>query len=125
MFEQQVTFLCTADLDRSAAFYGEMLALPLALDQGGCQIFRVSNDSFLGVCQCADGASVKPDSVIVTLVSHDVDGWYQRLTAKGITLDAAPKKNDKFNIYHFFLRDPDGYLLEIQQFLDPAWPQPN
>jgi len=25
-------------------------------------------------------------------------------------------------IYHCFLRDPNGYLLEIQRFLDPAWP---
>jgi hypothetical protein len=28
------------------------------------------------------------------------------------------------NIYHCFLRDPNGYLIEIQRFLDPAWPRP-
>jgi catechol 2,3-dioxygenase-like lactoylglutathione lyase family enzyme len=61
----------------------------------------------------------------IALVSQDVDGWYERLKAKGLSLEAPPKKNEKFNIYHFFLRDPDGYLLEIQQFLDPAWPQPD
>jgi catechol 2,3-dioxygenase-like lactoylglutathione lyase family enzyme len=33
MFDQQVTFLYTADLARSAAFYGQTLGLPLALDQ--------------------------------------------------------------------------------------------
>ena len=27
------------------------------------------------------------------------------------------------DIYHFFLRDPDGYLIEVQRFLDPAWPR--
>jgi extradiol dioxygenase family protein len=27
--------------------------------------------------------------------------------------------------YHLcFLRDPNGYFIEIQQFLDPAWPGP-
>ncbi len=123
MFDQQVTFLYGADLARSAAFYGETLGLPLALDQGACQIFQVSPDSFIGVCQCAEGGNVKPDGIIVTLVSDDVDGWYERLTAKGVETEEAPKLNPKFNIYHFFLRDPDGYQLEIQRFQDPAWPR--
>lgn len=32
MFDQQVTFIYTEDLEESAKFYGEILALPLALD---------------------------------------------------------------------------------------------
>jgi len=48
-FDQFVTFLYTRDLERSAAFYGELLGLPLVLDQGGCRIFRVARDGFLGV----------------------------------------------------------------------------
>jgi hypothetical protein len=67
MFEQQVTFLYSTDLAHSTAFYRETMALPLVLDQGGCQIFRVSRDSFLGICQCADGASASTDGIIVTL----------------------------------------------------------
>ncbi|MBT3369182.1 MAG: VOC family protein [Rhodospirillaceae bacterium] len=124
MFDQQVTFLYTADLTRSAAFYGETLGLPLALDQGACQIFRTSRDGFIGVCQCAEGTNVRPDGIIVTLVSADVDGWYERLTAQGVTIEAPPSENEKFNIYQFFLRDPDGYQLEIQRFQDPDWPAP-
>jgi len=124
MFDQQVTFIYATDLARSAAFYGGTLGLPLVLDQGTCQILRVSRDGFLGVCQCGDGASVKPDGIIVTLVSDDVDGWYERLAAKGVETEAPPRENEKFNIYHFFLRDPDGYKLEVQRFQDPAWPSP-
>ncbi len=125
MFDQQVTFLYTADFTRSITFYGGILGLPLALDQGACQIFRVSRDSFLGICQCAPPASATPEGIIVTLVSDDVDGWYERLKASGVGIDAPPSKNETFNIYHFFLRDPDGYKLEIQCFLDPAWPRPS
>ncbi|OQY24133.1 MAG: hypothetical protein DRJ03_06405 [Chloroflexi bacterium] len=29
--------------------------------------------------------------------------------------------NPRYNIYHCFLRDPNGYLIEIQRFLDSAW----
>ncbi len=125
MFDQQVTFLYATDLARSAAFYGETLGLTLVLDQGSCQIFRVSRDGFLGVCQCAEGTNVKPDGIIVTLVSNDVDGWYENLKDRGVNIEAPPSENKNFNIYHFFLRDPDGYKLEIQRFQDPAWPSPS
>ncbi|MDA0653066.1 MAG: VOC family protein, partial [Proteobacteria bacterium] len=56
--------------------------------------------------------------------SDDVDNWYERLKAKGVAIEAPPSENARFNIYHFFLRDPDGYKLEIQTFRDPAWPRP-
>ena len=32
--------------------------------------------------------------------------------------EAEPQVNEKYNIYHFFLRDPEGRKLEIQRFLD-------
>ncbi|MBT7755558.1 MAG: VOC family protein [Candidatus Magasanikbacteria bacterium] len=124
MFDQQVTFLYTADFARSTAFYGEILGLPLVLDQGACQIFRISQDGFLGICQCVPPATATPEGIIVTMVTNDVDGWHERLKAKGVEIDAPPSENTKFNIYHFFLRDPDGYKLEIQTFRDPAWPRP-
>ncbi len=122
VFDQQVTFLYTRDLERSAAFYGETLGLPLVLDQGGCRIYRVSSDGFLGLCRCGESRPCNPEGVIVTFVSDDVDGWYERLKAKGVTFETPPRDNRAFNIYHCFLRDPDGYQIEIQRFDDPAWP---
>ena len=124
MFDQQVTFLYASDLAASAAFYGETLGLPLVLDQGSCRIFQSSRGSFVGVCQCSDERPVNPAGVIVTFVTDNVDGWYDRLKAKGVNFDTAPNKNAKFNIYHCFLSDPDGYKIEIQHFLDPEWPKP-
>lgn len=120
--EQQVTFLYTADLPRTAVFYEEVLGLPLVLDQGACRIYRVGEDAFLGFCEHLE-RSQHPEGVILTLVAGDVDGWYAYLCARDIAVEKAPQHNEKFNIYHLFLRDPNGYLLEIQRFLDPAWPQ--
>ena len=37
--------------------------------------------------------------------------------------DVPPELSEKFNVYGFFLRDPNGYLLEFQTFLDPRWKQ--
>lgn len=120
-FQQQITFLYVRDLARSADFYGRLLGLPLALDQGSCRIYRVGRDAFLGLC-VARQPERGPAGVIVTLVSADVDGWARYLTDQGVALDKAPVYNPRFNIYHLFLRDPDGYTVEIQRFLDPAWP---
>jgi catechol 2,3-dioxygenase-like lactoylglutathione lyase family enzyme len=37
LFDAQVTFCFTGDLDRTAEFYEQVLGLPLALDQGRCR----------------------------------------------------------------------------------------
>ena len=122
-FDQQVTFIHVADLERSTRFYREALGLDLVLDQGSCRIFRAAGDAFLGIC-AGPGRAPAPDGVILTLVSDDVDGWWERLAAAGIPGEKAPRENPEYRIYHAFWRDPDGYLVEIQQFLDPRWPPP-
>ncbi|MCL4829245.1 MAG: VOC family protein [Caldilinea sp.] len=121
LFAQQVTFLYTADLAATARFYEEIIGLPLVLDQGSCRIYRVSADGFLGFCQRTGAA---PTGVIVTFVTQDVDEWHMQLVARGVVFEKTPTFNTDYNIYHCFLRDPNGYLLEIQRFCDPAWPQP-
>ena len=119
--DQQVTFLYTRDLATTAAFYETVLELPLVLDQGSCRIYETGAGSFLGFCQRAE-APADPAGVIVTLVTAEVDDWYDFLSGRGVSFEKPPAHNPAYNIYHCFLRDPNGYLLEIQQFLDPAWP---
>ena len=121
-FDQQVTFLFTNDLAKTVRFYEDVLQLPLVLDQGGCRIYRVSTDGFLGFCERA--TPERPDGVIVTLVSDRVDEWHSRLVALGVEIEKPPTFYEAYNIYHLFVRDPNGYLIEIQTFLDPAWPRP-
>lgn len=115
-FDQQVTFLYTRDLAASAQFYETALGLPLALDQGLCRIYRAGRGAFLGICTRADAPPGSQSAIIVTLVTPDVDGWYDRLTAAGIAIERPPAHNPTYHIYHFFLRDPAGYLIEIQRF---------
>lgn len=121
-FAQQVTFLYTADLETTAQFYTAVLGLELALDQGACRIYRVGRDAFVGFCQRPDPPVTA--SVILTLITEDVDGWHRRLIDRGVAFEKPPSYNPAYNIYHCFLRDPNGYLLEIQRFLDPRWPAP-
>jgi catechol 2,3-dioxygenase-like lactoylglutathione lyase family enzyme len=62
------------------------------------------------------------EAIILTLVTEDVDGWYEYLSGRGVEIEHEPRHNPTYNIYHFFLRDPNGYRLEIQRFEDPRWP---
>jgi catechol 2,3-dioxygenase-like lactoylglutathione lyase family enzyme len=119
-FQQTVTFLYTDDLSSTATFYEDVLGLELALDQGSCRIYATSPGAFVGFCERDEGAT--PAGVIFTLVTDDVDGAYEELAAAGVTFEKEPAYNGEYDIYHCFLRDPNGYLIEIQRFEDPDWP---
>ena len=119
--DQQITFLYTRDLAETARFYEDIVGLPLALDQGSCRIYHVTDDAYLGFCQ-RTAAREGPNNIIMTLVTQEVDRWYRHLSAEGVAFEKPPTLNPEYNIYHCFLRDPNGYLIEIQRFLNPAWP---
>jgi len=120
-----VTFLPTADLTQTRYFYEKLSGLPLVLDQGVCHIYQVISSAFVGFCtECsAVGDRVNADGAIVTFVTSQVDVWYEYFREKGVTIEKKPTLNKKFNIYHLFVCDPDGYLVEFQTFLDPKWLQ--
>jgi catechol 2,3-dioxygenase-like lactoylglutathione lyase family enzyme len=117
-FDSQIVFVPVADLARSAVFYEQVLLLQLALDQGGIKIYRVAGGGFLGLCQSDDPVAAD-DRLILTFVTGQVDEWHARLAAQGVGTDGPPRENQRYQIYHFFARDPDSYRLEIQRFLHP------
>lgn len=117
-FSSQITFVPVADLARSAQFYELVLLLHPVLDQGGIRIFRVAGGGYLGLCQ-SDGPLAADDRLILTFVTEQVDEWHTRLEAQGAPTDGPPRENSRYQIYHFFARDPDGYRLEVQRFLHP------
>ncbi len=115
--DSQITFLYTADLERTAQFYEQILGLQLWRDQTTCRIYTLTGNAYIGFCQGDDVGDEHPD-IIFTIVTPDVDGWYQHLQSQGVEFEKEPALNPKYQIYHCFLRDPNGYLIEIQRFLD-------
>lgn len=117
-FDAQIVFVPVSDLARSAQFYETVLLLKPTVDQGGIKIYQVAGGGFLGLCQ-SEAALAADDRLILTFVTDLVDEWHTRLTTQGVATDSHPRINERYQIYHFFARDPDGYRLEVQRFLHP------
>lgn len=116
-----ITFLKTRNMEETTRFYRELLAFQLVLDQGRCRIFQICPNSYVGFC-LTDSATGS-DEIILTLEVEDVDGFCSILEEKGVSIEIQPRFNPDFNIYQMFIRDPNGYRIEIQRFLDPIWSQ--
>ncbi len=117
-FQQLITFLPVVNLQSTLLFYQNVLALPLVRDQGDCLIFQVSSTGFIGFCVRPEVPSAK-SSVIITLITDEVDQWFDKLIKNGATVEKPPAYNPKYAIYHAFVLDPNGYRLEIQRFDEP------
>jgi len=112
-----ITFLGTKNLNETANFYQNILGLELYKDQGLCKIFNITKESKIGFCSHIP-ITFTDKGPILTLVVENVEKIYQKLINSGLEIPNPPKLNPKFNIYHFFFHDPNGYTLEIQKFLD-------
>lgn len=114
-----ITFLKTRDLEASTHFYQKILGFPMVLDQGSCRIFRVTGSAHLGFC-LTEGPTGSSE-IIFTLEIPDVDSFCAYLESHQVPVEVYPRLNERFQIYQMFVRDPNGYLIEIQRFFDPAW----
>ncbi len=122
-FVQQITWVYTYDLARTARFYAETMGLAMVLDQGSCRVFRVSATSFVGVCQRPD-RDVEPKGVILTVLTPDLAAWHERLVAAGADVVGPPTYSERYQAQAFVCRDPEGYRIEFQWFTDPRWRLP-
>ncbi|MCS6855099.1 MAG: VOC family protein [Elioraea sp.] len=129
-FAQAITFLYADPAEDSWRFYEEVLGLPLVQDQGTCRIYEAATGrrAFIGVCRAhaprATDNARAVGGVVFTFVTDQVDGWYAKLRARGVAIPEPPSLSQTYRVYHFFFRDPAGYLLEVQRFERPDWPKP-
>lgn len=118
--DQSIVFTYTDDLEAGSRFFREIMELEFVVDQGPCHIFRLTETSFLGVCNLPDRPTNKA-GVTITIVSGDVDGWHDFLTAKGVEYVKEPSRSERFSIYSSLFVSPHGYRIEIQNFDDAGW----
>lgn len=121
--QSTITWFYYDGLDEASTFYGETLGLEQVLDAGWAKIYRTTGNAFFGLVDAAEGKGVcqtqTTNAVLLTLVVDDVVAWYDRLSKAGVTLNSEVKVLEEVQIRTFFLSDPGGYSLEIQEFIDP------
>ena len=107
-------FLGTARLDELKQFYLNTIGCELWLEQADCAILRHGN-FMVGFCS---REHVQNDAMLTFFFDdrEAVDRMYERL--KDLA-EAPPTVNEKYRIYQFFARDPEGHRLEFQYFEDP------
>ena len=120
MFRSQITLLYFRNIERAFHFYEETLGLSVKIDQGYGRIYEVSGNALLGVMDEKRGflQSGQGNSILVSLVTDDVDEWYETLQKKGVKLLSRPLTKEDIGIRSFLFEDPEGHILEIQKFMD-------
>lgn len=128
-----ITFVYSRDVEASRRFYAEGLGLRVRSDKGVVVFYALpGRATSLGVVQEGVSAAVDPpcsaktagrDSVMLCLLTRDVEAVLGRCAAlalPGVTIEQSARANERFGIYNALLRDPDGYLVELQTFIDHA-----
>ncbi len=114
--DAQISWVYTRDLCATARFYADLLGFECIRDSGGAHIYRVTAGARIGVCETFADRVVEPKGGMISLVVDDVDRWYTGLVERGVEIDAPPHRLERFGIRTFFVRDPNGYVIEFQQF---------
>jgi len=83
------------------------MGLTIYKDQGICLIFNFTNQCKIGFCEHM-AVIYEDKSPIITFITDDVDKIYKKLINLKVDIKEKPKINEKFKIYHFFLKDPNG-----------------
>jgi predicted enzyme related to lactoylglutathione lyase len=116
--EGLITFLYYKDLNKAAKFYEEIMGFELAIDQQWSKIYRVAENAYLG---CVDGnvgyhkpSETKP--VMLTVIVDDPDEWYKHFKKNNVETINEPHDDEELNLRIFLLKDPEGYVIEIQKF---------
>jgi predicted enzyme related to lactoylglutathione lyase len=116
--EGAITFFYYEDLAKASEFYEKVMGFQLVQDQRWAKIYRINDSSYVG---CVDGSVGyhKPSDdkpVMLTVVVKDPDAWYTHLREHGAETLNEPHDDEELNLRIFLLRDPEGYVIEIQKF---------
>jgi catechol 2,3-dioxygenase-like lactoylglutathione lyase family enzyme len=120
-FTRALTFFCTRDLARSERFYGGTLGLAVAMRTPSAVVWHIAGAAYFGMT-AGPGREPTAGAALLDLVvrtKEEVSEWHRRITADGWATDGAPRAMHD-GMTGFFATDPDGYLVEILHFADPA-----
>ena len=119
--ESSIVFFPCSDIKRTEEFYTKVCGLKVHQRQGnGTVCIFDTGYGFVGFCQYGDGRPM-PTGNLSPCISFNcedvasVDAAYGEVMKSGATVISAPAKHPKYDVYSFFVSDPDGYKVEFQK----------
>ena len=114
-----ITFFYYKDLARASRFYDEILSFESVIDLEFAKVFKVHEGSHIGLVDGNVGYLRYMDSkpVMLSWFTDDIEKWHRHLIEKGVEIEQTPEKQSYLEMKTMLFRDPEGYLLEILQWL--------
>lgn len=108
-----IVFFGTNMLEQLREFYTKKVGCSIWLEQADCIVLKHNNMLF-GFCR-REQEEICGILCFFFETQNEVDAYYNTFNESA---DSPPVLNEKYNIYHFFARDPEGRKIEFQAFLD-------
>lgn len=112
-----IIFFKTKSLQLMHEFYHDKLKMSFWLKQKNCHIYQ-SGNFLIGFLE----SDIAETEGIITFFDQDKDIIDKRYTAMQDIIFKELKTNEDYNIYHFYVKDPEGRAVEFQTFLHQLKP---
>lgn len=108
----EMNIICS-DIEKSLAFYRDLLGFDVVREEDGCWHLRCGDSRFL-LLPFATPRQERPaycsePTFSIDLMVADLDAAKVHLESRGVEILSEPAPNDR----RFFIRDPDGLVLEV------------
>lgn len=111
--EEQITHLYYQNVERAKAFYAEKLGLQA---RGDNQFF-IGSSALIQINPVSDAHPAgQPKSTAIALLTDQLPEWYAHVQEQGIEIKYTYKPKEGGPHDGFVAIDPEGYLLEFEQF---------
>ncbi|TRO47998.1 VOC family protein [Candidatus Bathyarchaeota archaeon] len=119
--EGQITFTYYNDLEAAAEFYGDVMGFELVIDVGFAKVYRVYGETHVGIVDGNLGSikAAEEKPVMISFIVDDIESWHGYLKERGVDVFQPPKEAAYLKMKTMLFRDPEGYVLEVLEFLTP------
>ncbi len=119
--DAQITMFYYKNFEAATDYYGATLGLELEFDWSWIKFYKTGPSSSVGIVAEGEDAwhdAQETNAVMLSLVTSDVDAWYERLRHRE-NIVFLKDIGDGGGIRSFLLEDPGGYTVEFFQWLTP------
>ena len=116
MIVSNIAFYPCANLNKTDEFYSGIIGLKTVFSDETSRVYSTGQGNF-GFVQYPDGQTASGRLCLSINCSDrlSVDDQYRRIIGVGGKPESAPAMHAIHPVYSFFIKDPNGYLVEFQK----------